>query len=275
MAKSRKPARIYTKPNPAKAQPKPQASAQAQRQTPPVADPQPQEEVGRKRRRKPKSTRASLIELGVIVAVAIGLAFLIQALIVKPYQIPSGSMEPTLKVGQRVLVNRIGRGSPSVGDITVFHPPLNAENEACGPSERHVKLGGAPCDETALTHEPSVVFIKRIVAGPGDEIYVSEGHVYRKAAGTTSFVREHDSYIKQCKPLRVTEVQRAAPLEPLHFTSECNFTTPIKVPPGHWFMMGDNRGGSDDSRFWGPVPTSWIIGVAFFTYWPPDRIGSL
>ena len=50
---------------------------------------------------------------------------------------------------------------------------------------------------------------------------------------------------------------------------------PIKVPPGDYFMMGDNRGASDDSRFWGPVPSKWLIGVAFFTYWPPDRIGFL
>jgi signal peptidase I len=56
---------------------------------------------------------------------------------------------------------------------------------------------------------------------------------------------------------------------------QCSFPTPIKVPPGHWFMMGDNRGESDDSRFWGPVPRSWIIGDAFATYWPIDRIGFL
>jgi signal peptidase I len=47
------------------------------------------------------------------------------------------------------------------------------------------------------------------------------------------------------------------------------------IPPGDYFMMGDNRGASDDSRFWGPVPDKWVIGVAFFTYWPPDRIGFL
>ena len=59
----------------------------------------------------------------------------------------------------------------------------------------------------------------------------------------------------------------------MRISPECNFPTPIKIPAGHWFMMGDNRGESDDSRFWGPVPTGWIIGEAFATYWPPDRIG--
>ena len=58
-------------------------------------------------------------------------------------------------------------------------------------------------------------------------------------------------------------------------TPACNFRTPIKIPPGEYFMMGDNRPDSEDSRYWGPVPAKWIIGDAFFTYWPPDRIGLL
>jgi signal peptidase I len=55
--------------------------------------------------------------------------------------------------------------------------------------------------------------------------------------------------------------------------SSCNLPEEITIPPDHYFMMGDNRGSSDDSRFWGPIPRDWIIGKAFATYWPPDRIG--
>ncbi len=86
--------------------------------------------------KRPKSLAGSLIELVVIIAIALGLALGIQAFVVKPYRIPSGSMEPTLEVGQRVLVNRIGMhfGDPHVGEIAVFHPPKGAEQEICGPT---------------------------------------------------------------------------------------------------------------------------------------------
>ena len=210
--------------------------------------------------KRSKSTTSSVIELVVIVLVALGLALGIQAFIVKPYRIPSGSMEPTLAIGQRVLVNRIGMqfSDPHVGEIAVFHPPRDAQQEVCGPSPHVIKVGGAACAEPE-PYASGVNFIKRIVAGPGDEIYIREGHVFRRAAGQATFKQEADSYIRPCPPS----------------AAECNFPTPIRIPPGHWFMMGDNRGESDDSRFWGPVPTGWIIGGAFATYWPPDRIGTL
>jgi signal peptidase I len=206
----------------------------------------------KRRAKRSKSTVSSAVELILIILVAVGLAFGIQAWVVKPYRIPSGSMEPTLAVGQRVLVNRIGMhfGKPHVGEIAVFHPPQGAQQEACGQNTR-VAPGGAACSQP-VPQEASVNFIKRIVAGPGDTIKVVEGHVIRNGK------READSYIRPCPGV-----------------SECNFPVPIRIPAGHWFMMGDNRGESDDSRFWGPVPTGWIIGGAFATYWPPDRIGIL
>jgi signal peptidase I len=199
------------------------------------------------------------VELVVIIAIALGVALGVERFVIKPYRIPSGSMEPTLAIGQRVLVNRIAMtfSEPHVGEIAVFHPPEGAEQQQCGPTPHAITFGEAAC-AAPIAKQSSVTFVKRIVAGPGDEIYVREGHVFRKTAGTTQFVAEKDSYIKACGS-----------------SPECNFITPIKIPPGHWFMMGDNRGDSDDSRFWGPVPTAWIIGQAIATYWPPDRIGSL
>jgi len=197
-----------------------------------------------------------VVELVLTVGIALTLALGVEAFVVKPYRIPSGSMEPTLAVGQRVLVNRLA-GAPHVGEVVVFHPPESAEEQLCGLAAESVTPDGAACDATD-DREAGVTFIKRIVAGPGDQIYVAGGHVYRRARGHATFVRERDSYIKSCGS-----------------SSECDFPRPITIPRGHWFMMGDNRGDSDDSRFWGPVPTGWIIGEAIFTYWPVNRVGTI
>ena len=203
--------------------------------------------------KKPDSAAGSLLELVMIVAVALGLALGIQKFLIKPYRIPSESMVPTLEVGQRVLVNRIGHrfGDPKVGDIVVFHPPAGAETDTCGDRNRPEN---AACD-TPTRAEASVNFIKRVVAGPGDTIRIIDGHVIRNGK------REHDPYIDN------TCAHNA--------NRGCTLSTPITIPPDHWFMMGDNRGESDDSRFWGPVPDKFIIGEAFATYWPPNRIGLL
>jgi signal peptidase I len=197
-----------------------------------------------------KSTGGSILELVLIVAVALGLALGIQAVLVKPYRIPSESMVPTLEVGQRVLVNRIGKhfGDPQVGDIVVFHPPTGADTNTCGAKNRRQgQACGRPTPERS-----DVNFIKRVVAGPGDRIFIREGHVVRNGD------REKDPYIRPCDG-----------------GSGCDLPEPITIPRDHYFMMGDNRGESDDSRFWGPVPDKWIIGGAFATYWPPKRIGLL
>jgi signal peptidase I len=194
----------------------------------------------------------ALIELVITVAIAVVLALLIQAFIVKPYRIPSPSMVPTLIPGQRILTNRL-INHPSIGDVVVFHPPHGADNEdtpACGNPNQGTNHLQA-CDQPTST-ESSQTFVKRVVAGPGDTISIRNGHVYLNG------VKEKDSYTEPCGG-----------------GSGCNFPKPITIPAGDYFMMGDNRGESDDSRFWGPVPNKWIIGVAFFTYWPPDRIGTL
>ncbi len=178
-----------------------------------------------------------------------GLALAIQAWLIKPYQIPSQSMEPTLDVGQRVLVNRFlyHLADPGPGDIVVFHPPTGADNGAeCGAPHSPQQACGVPTET-----ESSQNFIKRIVAGPGDTLSVRNGHPVVNGVAKTD-----EPYTRPCG---------SAP--------SCNLPKPITIPPDHYFMMGDNRGESDDSRFWGPVPRDWIIGKAFATYWPPDRVG--
>jgi len=205
--------------------------------------------------RKRKSLASSVLELVVIVAVALGLAEGIQAFLIKPYRIPSQSMEPTLNVGQRVLVNRLGNNfnNPHIGEIVVFHPPAGADSGegVCG--DPHTGQGTLqPCD-LPTPGESTQNFIKRVVAGPGDTIAIQDGHVVLNGK------LQREPFIRPCVP----------------GDGNCSFSKPIRVPAGDWFMMGDNRGESDDSRFWGPVPKKWIIGGAFATYWPPDRIGFL
>lgn len=143
-------------------------------------------------------------------------------------------MEPTLKIGERVEVRT---AKLQVGSIVVYHPPEGATQEKCGGAQR-VSPGGALCSQSVPKEDTGTNFIKRLVAGPGDTIKVIEGHVIRNGK------REKDSYIRPCPGV-----------------SECNFPVAIEVPAGEWYLLGDNRGESDDSRFWGPVPTAWIVGV--------------
>jgi signal peptidase I len=192
----------------------------------------------------------SLVELVVIVAVALGLALGIQAFLVKPYRIPSESMVPALAVGQRVLVNRLETrlgGDPEIGDVTVFHPPVGSDTNECGAPQE----AGEACSRP-MGAQADVNFIKRVVAGPGDRLRIVDGRVILNGR------RQTEPFAERCGG-----------------GEGCSFPNEITVPPGHYFMMGDNRGASDDSRFWGPVPREWIIGSAFATYWPPDRIGLL
>jgi signal peptidase I len=165
-------------------------------------------------------------------------------------------MEPTLDVGQRVLVNRfIYRfKDPQVGDIVVFHPPEGAtvggQGECGDPATGAGGNSGSPCAVPTPEKDGHTNFIKRIVAGPGDTVSVRNGHPV-----VNGQIAQED-FIRPCEP-----------------GGACNLPKAITVPPDHYFMMGDNRGASDDSRYWGPVPRDWIIGKAFATYWPPNRIG--
>jgi signal peptidase I len=202
------------------------------------------------KQKKQKSTTNSLVEFVVIIAVALGLAIGIQAFLIKPFRIPSPSMVPTLQVGQRVLVNRIGThfGDPSRGDVVVFKPPAGADSHRCGVEHSNFQSCPKPTPDKSDNN-----FIKRVIGLPGDKVFVKNNRAYVNG-----------------KMLNEPYINKGTSCDEL-----CNLPEPITVPPGYFFMMGDNRGESDDSRDWGPVPKKWIIGHAFFTYWPPSRIGTL
>ena len=189
-----------------------------------------------------------------MVAIAIAFAIGVQSVIAKPYEIPSGSMLPTLKIGQRVIVNRLAYrlgGGPEIGDIVVFHPPVTAETGFSGERCTVAKPDDQPCPVND-PRESDSTFIKRVVAGPGDRLRIIDGIPVVNGERL-----DGDWSIRPC----------------IH--GSCTFDREIVIPPDHYFMMGDNRPDSEDSRYWGPVPRDWLIGGAVLTYWPLDRIGTL
>lgn len=196
-----------------------------------------------------QSTGGSLIELVVIVAVALGVALGIQAFLVKPFRIPSESMVPTLEVGQRVLVNRVGEhfGDPERGDVMVFKPPKGADDNMCGVSHPAEQ----PCPRST-PEKSDTNFIKRVVGLPGERLAVKRGRVYIDG-----------------------KLQKEPFIQPDAQCALCNMPDEIVIPKGQYYMMGDNRGASADSREWGPVPKDNMIGNAFATYWPPAKWGGL
>jgi signal peptidase I len=154
-------------------------------------------------------------------------------------RVPSGSMEPTLQIGQHVTVDNraFATAPPKVGEIVDFHPPAGADpaDAACGDHDQGTGHRQA-CDEPT-TGVSAQLFIKRIMAGPGDTIRILNGQVIRNG------VPERDPYARRC----------GGP--------DCNFPRSITIPAGEYFVLGDDRGQSDDSRFWGPIKRSWILGL--------------
>jgi signal peptidase I len=217
-------------------------------------DPIPQAETPPDGGKQPKSVLRNIVELVITVAAAIVLALLVQAFLFKPYTIPSGSMEPTLAIGQRIIVNRLDT-SPSIGDVTVFHPPALAGKDSgseCGnPHQGPGTASRQACDDS-VPASSTQTFVKRVVGLPGDHLRIINGYVWNNGK------KETGSYIN---------------LTNCATNDECTLPKEITVPKGDYYMMGDNRGNSDDSRYWGPVPQKDIIGVAIITYWPLDRIG--
>jgi signal peptidase I len=212
---------------------------------PPAGDPPPP--AGRRSRQgrdaEPEKTtltpeerrarrRRLVIEYVVIAAVAVLVAVLVQAYIVKPYRIPSESMETTLTPGDRVFVNRFIYHFKDIarGNIVVFKAP-----------------------------NTGIVLIKRAIGLPGDEIALKDGRVYINGR------RIGEPYVRRINGQQV-------PTDPFANGRPWSLALPYKVPPGHYFMMGDNRIDSGDSRDFGPVPKSDVIGDAFFIYWPLNRI---
>jgi signal peptidase I len=156
------------------------------------------------------------------------------------FRVPSPSMAPTYRVGQHVTVelDAYAQASPQRGDVIVFHPPLGALNgKECGvPSE---PADGHPCAKPTPQVAVGTSYIKRIVAVGGDQLKIVRNVTYLGGEA-------------QSEPF----VNKASPCS----DQLCNLPRTITIPPGFFYVLGDNRGASDDSRDWGPIPKSSIVG---------------
>jgi len=182
--------------------------------------------------------RGRLIDYGIVAVVAIALALLAQAFVVKPYRIPSESMASTLRPGDRVLVNRViyHLREPQRGDVLVFRYP----------------------------EDRTVIFIKRIVGVPGDRLELRDGSLWVNG-------RPADEPYVHRATSRPDLTRASAPVAGSTMREPWSLARPYTVPSGSYFVMGDNRTDSDDSRFWGTVPRADIVGEGFVVYWPLGR----
>ena len=168
--------------------------------------------------------RRQLIEWGVVIVAAFLAAIVLRATVVQAFSIPSVSMEDTLLIGDRVLVNKQNRDA-HVGDIVVFHRP--------------------PGDEAAAIKD----LIKRVIAVEGDVVEARAGKL---------IVNGQEVDEPYLKPGTSTTMDRK-----------------YELRRGEVFVMGDNRTQSRDSRFFGPIKKSSIIGHAYLRVWPPGRFGTI
>ncbi|HEX3812804.1 MAG TPA: signal peptidase I [Mycobacteriales bacterium] len=193
-------------------------------QSPESPDWQPRATVRRRRRR---AKRRRLLEWPVLVGMALLVALVVRTFVLQSFYIPSGSMFDTLKINNRVVVNKLSYHLHPIhrGDVVVFNRPKN------------VKISDKD-------------LIKRVIGLPGDVMSGHDGSVY---VGSR---RLSEPYVKAS----------------CHGTGDF---APITVPAHDIFVMGDNRCNSYDSRFFGPIPQSLVVGRAFLLIWPLDRFGAL
>lgn len=166
--------------------------------------------------------------------------------------IPSGSMKPTLIEGDRIFVERYSRfyKTPERGDVMVFYPPFEELKNT--PIKLFSRLTGFFCKDIA--------YIKRVVGMPGDKIEIKP-----------------DTTGKYSVFINDTPIEEPYIKSPYEYSpcTEAMFCGPFVIPPKHYFMMGDNRGNSQDSRYWGILPEDRFIGRAIFLFWPFTRVKPL
>lgn len=190
-------------------------------------------------------TWAVVKEIIETVVLVLFLVIVIRNFLGEPRWIPTASMRPTLIEGDRLIVEKVSRNfsKPVRGDIVVFYPPFETLNQSLW--SKFTRLIGY--------FNSDVAYIKRIVGVPGDTIEIKDG----------IGVYINGKLLKE--PYKIESGKVGC--------TDGMFCGPMVVPKGSYFMMGDNRGNSQDSRFWGFLPENRIVGKAFFRFWPINRVG--
>jgi signal peptidase I len=164
---------------------------------------------------------------------------------VQPYKVEGSSMSPTMSQGQYLLVNKLVYWHVSEKPVTRILPFLAEDNDSAAWPTHTPRHGEIIIFEFPM--DPSRNFIKRVIGVPGDQVLVRNGRVYLNEAILD------EPYLS----FGHTECNG-------RYACNQSFT----VPPNSYFVMGDNRSTSDDSRHWGIVPAGHVIGRAFISYWP-------
>jgi signal peptidase I len=210
--------------------------------------------------------------------------FVLRSFLFEPFKIPSGSMIPTLQVGDLILVNKFHYGirlpvsntkiipnhDPQRGDIMVFHYPMD-------PRVDYIKrVVGLPGDEVSYINKQLRINGQLVATTPLPDYFVEERSSYEQAFNETLGGVQHRILTKSDAPAGVPGAFASFP-----YRDNCRYSPDgvvCKVPPGNYFMMGDHRDDSQDSRYWGFVPDANIVGKAFFVWMnfgDLGRIGSV
>ena len=200
-----------------------------------------------------KARKSFWRELPILIVVALAIAVIIKTFLVQAFFIESGSMRDTLLEGDRVMVNKLSYRFGDVGraDVVVFDPPGGGDDDN---ESIPAKVLRNIAESIGLS-QPSSEFIKRVIALEGETVEARDGQVFVNGNALS------EDYLRD----GIT-------------TGGCfgeDTFGPETVPSGHVFVMGDNRGASRDSRCFGAIPESDIVGRAFVTVWPASRWGGL
>ncbi|MFF0654024.1 signal peptidase I [Micromonospora tulbaghiae] len=216
----------------------------------------------RRRARRGRRQMPLWQELPLLLIVAFCLAVLIRTFLLQAFFIPSGSMENTLLVGDRVLVNKVVYDvrDPVRGEVVVFRGTDRwvAQEAPAPPADFAGRVGRTLGDLVGVSRPGEKDFIKRVIGVPGDKIWCcDDGRVV-----VNGVPLDEQAYVSEDSPIEL-------PPNP----KECRSRqfTEVVVPPGQIFVMGDHRLVSQDARCQGPVPIENVVGRAFMIVWPSQR----